>query len=556
MSSNNSVNNKPLQIYLPLIIALAILAGIFIGKTFSGYQSMQSEELFKVYSTSKNFNKLNEIINYIENEYVDTVEKNTIVEETVQHILQELDPHSYYISAEELQSYNEPLEGNFEGIGVQFNILKDTIIVITAISGGPSERVGIMAGDRIIEVDSQVVAGIGITNKEVIAKLKGKKGTKVNLGVQRRGASKLLNFTITRDKIPIYSVDASYMIQPTIGYVKVNRFAKTTYEEFATATEDLKNQGMQQLILDLRGNGGGFLDAAIDMADEFLANNLTIVYTEGRKRSKKIYTATRQGGLESVELIVLVDEGSASASEIVAGAVQDNDRGLILGRRTFGKGLVQEQTSWPDGSATRLTTARYYTPVGRCIQRPYDNGVDDYYEQFNHRYERGEFTNADSIQLPDSLKYTTPKGKVVYGGGGIMPDVFIPIDTSGASYYLSEVSYKGLLNEFGFNYADKHRAELLKYNNAQTMAQQWKLSDAVINEFIAFAEKNGVPFNQEEFNISKARIVARLRAHINRTVFGQEGFYREYHVNDNALNKAIQLFETPHSMADFVMNNR
>lgn len=422
------MNRPKFYVYLPIIFALVLVLGIFIGTTFlSGGQKMVMGG-----NTGK-FSKLQDVLQYINQEYVDTVNDDDLVERSIVSLLENLDPHSSYISAEELQANNEPLQGNFEGIGVEFNIVDDTVRVVAAIPGGPAEGVGVQAGDKIVMVDGKTIAGIKIANKGVMERLKGKGGTKVKISVKRNGRKGLIDFTITRGTIPIYSLDASYMLTANLGYIKISRFAATTYDEFMQALDKLQKQGMTKLVVDLRGNGGGFLNTAVDIADEFLPEGKSIVYTQGKARPRKDFYATKRGSFENGELFILIDDGSASASEILAGAVQDNDRGTLIGRRSFGKGLVQEQSEFTDGSAIRLTIARYYTPTGRCIQKSYKHGVDDYYNEELSRYESGELESADSIKVADSLKYKTPGGKIVYGGGGIIPDEFVPLDTANRS---------------------------------------------------------------------------------------------------------------------------
>lgn len=447
------------------------------------------------------------------------------MDETIQFLLQKLDPHSYYISAAEIKAMSEPLEGSFEGIGVQFSIQKDTIVVVSPVEGGPSAELGIQSGDRIVNIDSQLVAGNGITNSMVMKLLKGPAGTEVNVGIKRATESQLVNYNITRGKIPIHSIDIGYMINDSVGYIKVSRFSKTTIDEFRGTSRALISGGMKSLILDLRGNGGGYMDAAVKMADEFLEENKLIVYTEGRSRPKQKFFATSEGSLQSVYVVVLIDEGSASASEIVAGAIQDNDRGLIMGRRSFGKGLVQEQSSWPDGSATRLTVARYYTPSGRCIQRPYEEGTKAYHKELSERYENGEMMgDLDSLAINDSLEYTTIGGRTVYGGGGIMPDVFIPIDTAGGSLYLSHLYYANVIYSFCFEYADLHRNELESFEFSE-FSREFKLGPDLEKEFLEFAQTRGVPFDKSGYLRSKHIIHQRVKAGIGRNIFGDKVYY-------------------------------
>lgn len=536
-----SKKSGKLLIYLPIIVSVAVVVGFVLGANVNGTNSSSDPSIISF--KHRNFNILNEIINYIDQEYVDTVKKDELIEETVQHLLQELDPHSYYIPASELKAMSEPLEGKFEGIGVQFNIQKDTVVIITTISGGPSEKVGLQAGDRIVKVDGELIAGNGITNQKVMKLLKGKKGTKVNLTVDRF-VEKNLDFTITRDKIPFHSVDVAYMLNKDIGFIKISRFAKTTYQEFMEATQELAQQGMNQLVIDLRGNGGGFLDAAVRIADELLPKGKMIVYTEGRARDRQNYYSEKDGTFQNFPVAVLIDQSSASASEILAGAVQDNDRGEIIGRRSFGKGLVQEQTNWPDGSATRLTIARYYTPTGRCIQRPYGEGTDQYLEDFEHRYETGELYNADTINFPDSLKFTTPGGKIVYGGGGIMPDFFVPIDTTGGSFYLNKVVYRGLVYDYAFDYVDKNRSEIeTLYKNSEEFHQNIENGELLL-DFIKYAKTKGIEGTQEEIDRSEQQLLRRLKAYIARNVWNNEGFYRVLNDDDEVVLKTKAVLES------------
>ena len=533
--------NKKLAIYLPLILAFIFVAGFFIGSQYSNGIASNSQNLG--ISFGKNFNKLNELVNYIENEYVDSVEREQLTDKIISDLLQELDPHSYYMSAEETQRMSEPLEGKFEGIGVQFSIQADTIVVINPVPGGPSEKLGVMAGDRIVNVDDELVAGVEITNSDVMKKLKGPAGTNVNIEIKRKGSTKLISFDITRDRIPINSVDVAYMIQPKIGFIKLSRFSKTTYQEFIASAEDLLNEGMDKLILDLRGNGGGIMRAATNIADEFLKDEELIVYTEGKARPKESFYASKKGILEDIGLIVLIDAASASASEIIAGAFQDNDRGRIIGRRSFGKGLVQEQNDWPDGSATRLTIARYYTPSGRSIQKPYDKGTDEYNDEYYNRFDSGELASADSIHLADSLEYRTKSGRIVYGGGGIMPDVFIPVDTSGNSWYLSELFYSGQFYDFSFKYTDKNRKSLNEYSDYRDFKENFKVGPELLGEFVDFASKNGVKPDEEGLSKSKNVIKLRIRAGISRNLYNDQGFYPVVNEFDLTVKEALKSFD-------------
>jgi carboxyl-terminal processing protease len=531
------MNRPKFYVYLPIVFSLVLILGIFIGTTF---QLNNNPGTISVDSNNK-YNKIEEILRYVEQEYVDTVNKEQLVEKTIVSMLQNLDPHSSYITAAELQANNEPLKGNFEGIGIEFNIVEDTICVVAAIPGGPAEGVGVIAGDKIVKVEGEKVAGIKITNKGVLDKLKGKGGTKVKVSIARRTSPKLLDFTITRGTIPIYSIDVAYMLTPETGYIKISRFAATTYDEYMAAFDKLKAQGMKKLVVDLRGNGGGYLNTAVDIADEFLASGKEIVYTQGKARPRKAYSATRKGSFENGKLVVLIDDGSASASEILAGAIQDNDRGTIIGRRSFGKGLVQEQSDFSDGSAIRLTIARYYTPTGRCIQKPYDDGLEAYYSEEYKRYENGELENADSMKVSDSLKFTTPAGKVVYGGGGITPDVFVPLDTVGRTHYLSEVVYSGLVNDFAFNYADKERKKLSAYKSFQHFNSSFVISDELVNEFVDYARKNKIEPNAPQIRQSKNLIKLQMKALIARNIWRSEGYYPVIQSRDNVLKKVLEI---------------
>ena len=533
------MNRPKFYVYLPIIFALVLILGIFIGTTFHLNNSLGTISV----DPNNKYNKIEEILHYIQQEYVDTVNNEQLVEKTIVSMLQNLDPHSSYISADELQANNEPLKGNFEGIGIEFNIVEDTICVIAAIPGGPSEGVGIQAGDKIVRVEGKNVAGVKITNKDVLDKLKGKSKTKVKVSVMRGGKIQLLDFTITRGTIPIYSIDVAYMLDFKTGYIKISRFAATTYKEYLEAFDKLKKHGMEQLIVDLRGNGGGYLNTAVDIADEFLSEGKEIVYTQGKARPRKGYKATDKGDFEEGKLIILIDDGSASASEILAGAVQDNDRGTVVGRRSFGKGLVQEQSEFSDGSAIRLTIARYYTPTGRCIQKPYTDGAEAYYNEENNRYQSGELENADSIKIADSLKFTTPAGKIVYGCGGVTPDVFVPLDTAGRSKFLSEVMYSGLVTDFAFNYADKERKRLKEYKTFQTFNATFVITTAVFEEFVAYCKKNKVVANANNVKASGEILKTQLKALIARNIWSSDGYYPVIQSKDNVLRKAVELMK-------------
>jgi carboxyl-terminal processing protease len=529
-------NNNFRIVFTPIIFALAVIAGVLIGRF---YRSAKQEDMFYIYPRT---DKLSNVTNYITHEYVDHIDKDELIENTIPKILDELDPHSQYLPASELRTVSEPLEGNFSGIGVQFNMLNDTLIILKTIANGPSEKLGILPGDRILIVDGDTVAGKGLPSDSIVHMLKGPKGTEVTVGIERYNVDELLYFDITRDNIPLYSMDIAYMIRPEIGYIKLNNFSRTTFEEFSEGALNLIGQGMKKLILDLRGNGGGYLDPAVRIADQFLGDNKLIVYTQGNARPRQEYRASKNGLCLDTELIILIDEGSASASEILAGALQDNDRGTIIGRRSFGKGLVQEQNVFPDGSAIRLTIARYYTPTGRCIQKHYENGNSrEYYRELSKRYLHGEFTELDSIKFDDSLKYTTPGGKTVYGGGGIMPDIFIPIDTVGVTDYLIDVRNRGLIYRFALRFTDEHRKELEKFNLLSEL-NQYLDGKNVFRQFIDFASDKDVKPNWQDIKESEEILHTQIYAYIARNIMDNRGFYPAIEKIDNTLLEAISIF--------------
>ena len=530
---------KNYNVFFPILVSLTLILGLWLGYFLSN--RMQSNSSQTQNNSAATSDKINSLLDYIEYQYVDTINKKELVEKTVTSMLQSLDPHSSYIAASEFETVNEPLEGNFDGIGVEFNLIKDTIRVITPIEGGPSEKIGIKAGDKIVKVDGKIVAGVKITNKEVFDKLRGKSGSTVNVTILRNGINKPLSFNIVRDAIPLYSIDASYMVNPTIGYIKISKFAATTYDEYLKAFNSLSKQGMKKLILDLRGNPGGYLNAAVDISDEFLVNGLQIVYTQGKSNPKKTHKATERGSFENNPLAILIDEGSASASEIVAGAIQDNDRGTIIGRRSFGKGLVQDQLQLPDGSAIRLTIARYYTPTGRCIQKPYSDDKSQYYSEEYERYEHGELLNADSIKLDKTKKYTTPEGKVVYGGGGIMPDVFVPLDTAKNNTFVNKVFYTGAINTFAFEYADKNRATLNAYQNAKNYIAQFEISNKILEEFYTYCDKQNTKLGSVNKEKTNQALKPYLKAFIGRDVFDKDAYYPIINQSDKCIIKATEV---------------
>lgn len=516
--------------------------GLVLG-TLLGLVLMSTPSAMAQKEVQEEGEKFNTLLYYLNRMYVDTVDLDGLVETAIRGMLEELDPHSVYIPAEELQEADEPLNGNFEGIGVRFNIMKDTIMVVSTIAGGPSERLGIMAGDRIVEVDGEVVAGVGIGNKGVMERLKGPKGTHVEVGVKRSRVTELLRFDIERDKIPIYSVDAHYMVDERIGYVKINRFSKETMDELNTALDDLLAQGMKDLVLDLQGNGGGMLNTAIAMGDEFLSGDKLIVYTDGRSFPREDRIADVEGRFEKGRLVVLVDESSASASEIVSGAIQDWDRGLIVGRRTFGKGLVQRPVRLPDGSAVRLTVQKYFTPSGRCIQKPYEDGVDAYRREKYERFEKGELMSLDSLDLPDSLRYSTlVKGRTVYGGGGILPDVFVPIDTSMNSAYFSDLLRKGLFNRAVLQFVDADRQRFeTELNDRKAFIEAYSVPQVLLDALIQLGEDEDIEFVEEDWNTSLTAIEMRLKAIMARTLFDQGAFYEVFNPINPTYRRGIEV---------------
>jgi carboxyl-terminal processing protease len=530
-------NNRPkFYIYLPIVFALILILGIFVGATFNWNNRTGIIPIDGNYK----YNKLGALLRYVQQEYVDTVNEKKWVDETIVQLLQNLDPHSTYITTEELQASNEPLSGHFGGVGIEFNIVNDTVCVVAVIEGAPADKVGVKAGDKIISAGGKKISGVKITNQGVMEKLKGESETKVTVRIKRKNNPKLLDFYITRGTIPIYSVDESNMLNDEIGYIKISRFAATTYDEYMNAFRKLKKQGMKKLVLDLRGNGGGFLNTAVDLADEFLSAGKEIVYTKGKARPRKDYIATHKGEFESGELVLLIDEESASASEILAGAIQDNDRGTIIGRRSFGKGLVQEQSEFSDGSAIRLTIARYYTPTGRCIQKPYNDGIEEYYAEENNRYKKGELESKDSIKVADSLKFKTPGGKIVYGGGGIIPDVFVPYEVSGITRYINQIANAGLINDFAFNYADKERARFKRFKTVKQFNASFEIKPSLFQEFINYCSKNNVQRNEREIKKSESLIKLQLKALIARNIWNNEGYYSVLQSQDSVLAKTIE----------------
>jgi len=529
--------NKKYNYTLPLLFALVAIVSMFLGSRFSA--TFQTNKVDN--DPSKKFD---EVLRYVNDQYVDTPKDNKLVEGAIQSMLSKLDPHSSYIPARDREEADEKLTGNFEGIGIIFNILNDTIVVETPLPGGPSEQRGIKAGDRIIKIEGKKVAGIGFKSEDVVKNLRGPHGTKVNITIFRPADKKTLDFNVTRDVIPIYSIDASYMAAPGIGYIKINSFGAHTFEEFQTASNKLKAQGMNSLILDLQNNPGGYLNAATDIADEFLDNNKLIVYTKGRVHPKETYLSTAKGDFEKGKLVVLIDEGSASASEIVTGALQDWDRAIVIGRRSFGKGLVQEPFRLSDGSELHLTIARYYTPSGRCIQRSYANGTDAYYEDVTKRFSRGELESKDSIKQSDTAKYHTHNGRVVYGGGGITPDIFVPLDTTGNNDYMLKLYTKGVLIDYVISFMDRSRADLTaRYKDISSFDKDFNPDGKMLQNFENFATSHGVKENVKEFNQSRSLIAMQMKALIARQLYKSDGFYEILNEHNETFKKALEVLQ-------------
>ncbi len=487
--------------------------------------------------------KLNTALFAVTQLYVDTVDDNKLVEDAIKGMLEQLDPHSSYSTAEETRELNEPLEGNFSGIGIQFNMNKDTLYVIQVIAGGPAERVGMRAGDRIITVNDTTIAGVKMKNTDIMKRLRGPEGTKVDVGVLRKGSKEPIAFRITRAQIPIYSIDASYMVDGKTGYIRVSRFAATTHDEFVEALDKLREEGMTQLILDLQGNGGGYLLSAVDMANEFLNDGQLIVYTEGDKAPRSEAIAEGTGTFNQGKVVILVDESSASSSEILTGALQDWDRAVVIGRRTFGKGLVQRPIPFSDGSMIRLTVARYHTPAGRCIQKPYDKGNEAYARDIYTRYLNGELMHADSIHFADSLQYSTlVNHRTIYGGGGIMPDVFVPLDTTRITDYHRDIVAKGTLNQYAINYIDHNRKRLAnQYKEVYDFVENFKVDDKMMQELKKLGDADSVKYNEEQAARSKELIARQLKALIARDLFDTGAYFMVMNPSDPTFIKASEI---------------
>jgi carboxyl-terminal processing protease len=541
--SQTPIHNSKSVVRLPIIIGITLAAGVLLGSTFfSGGK--------KLSDVAKGYAKYREVLMLVENNYVDSVNTDELVDFSIAKMLEKLDPHTAYFNTEEATAARSQLESGFDGIGVEFNIYNDTVYVVTPLSGGPSETAGIQSGDRIISVNKENLSGPGVTNAQVYKLLRGKRGTKVDLAIERVGLNEKMNFAVVRDRIPTYSVDASYMVDQEIGYIKVSRFSETTFDEFKSALKTLKAEGLKNLILDLRGNPGGYMERATSMADEFIAGDKLLVYTEGKDSRFDRKTRSHVDGLfEQGPLIVLVDEGSASASEILAGALQDHDRALVVGRRSYGKGLVQMPIKLSDASELRLTISRYYTPSGRSIQKPYELGKgEDYSLDLSHRYESGELFNVDSIKFDKTKTYKTDGGRIVYGGGGITPDIFVPKDTLLNSKYLFELYSKNIIREYALRYANENKKKLEKQSFKEFLTS-FQISDAMLGEMVKDASKSGIKPNEKELRHSKSLITSQTKAIIGRYVWGRKQknglnneVFQVLNPTDNVYQQAVQLF--------------
>lgn len=536
--------NTKYTILFPLLLAAGVVLGILLGQ-FMGRNSTESQFRSALTKMAVPDNKLTYTLSLIEHQYVDSISLDSLAEHVIPLLVRELDPHSVYIPAAEMQQINEPLEGEFDGIGVVFNMATDTVTVLNVIPSGPSDKAGVKAGDRIVRINDSLVAGQKIPQHSIVKRLRGPRGSHVRLTLRRFGIADSVVVDVERGVIPIKSIEAAFMISDDIGYIRLGQFARTSYTELLQAMVRLRTEGMSKLIFDLRGNSGGYLDQAILIANEFLHKGQLIVYTEDRDRRQMKEYADGNGTAQETEVVVLIDEGSASSSEILAGALQDNDRGTIIGRRSFGKGLVQRQIPYSDGSALRLTTARYYTPTGRSIQKPYTVGEDEDYEaDLVHRYENNEFFSADSIHFADSLRFVTPKGKVVYGGGGIMPDIFVPADTTDVTPWFIEVVGRNILYRYTMEYADRHREELNRVASLPALQRLLDNDRTLLDDFVRYAKQQGVAPDYRQIDRSHKLIEAQLRAYIGRnTLLEDNGFYANIHPIDNVMIRSIALLE-------------
>ena len=529
------MNNK--NRFSPLWLALAAIVGIFVGTFYANH--FGGNRLSIINSGS---NKLSNLLHIVDDQYVDTVDVNDLVEKAMPTILSELDPHSVYISARDRQTADDDLRGSFSGVGIEFTIRKDTLRVQKVIKNGPSERAGLLVGDKIVEVDDSAFVGRSLTNEEAMHRLKGPKDIKVKLGIIRRGEKELRHITVTRGEIPMHSVIAVYMLDDETGYIRIKNFGENTYPEVLIGLAKLAQQGFKSLVIDLRGNTGGYLGSAVQIANEFLPKNRLIVYTEGRHSQRQDFASDGRGSYQQIPLVILIDEGSASASEILAGAMQDNDRGTIIGRRSFGKGLVQQPIEFNDGSMMRLTIARYYTPSGRCIQKPYVNGQDkDYEEDLLMRYQHGEFFSQDSIKHTGP-EYKTGNGRIVYGGGGITPDIFVAEDTTNYTSYYKEATMSGLVLQFAYEYTDNNRPELTKQEDRKSMEQYLKKQN-IVEKFVSYAEKNGLKRRNLLIQKSHKLLETFLVSRIIYNVLDEQDWIEYLNAEDPAINNALRLFK-------------
>ncbi|WP_189631645.1 S41 family peptidase [Roseivirga thermotolerans] len=534
--------NSSYHIRLPILLTVAVLAGVLIGANFAEPKANRK------YQAS--IQKFTQLMEYIENDYVDSVNTASLLEETIETILDKLDPHTVYIPPKDAELAQSQLRATYDGIGVEFNLLRDTLYVVTPLSGGPSEKAGIQAGDKIVTVDGENIAGIGLNNRMVFDMLRGPRGSQVTVGVVRKNEDEILEFELTRGAIAQTSLDASYMIDDKIGYIKVNRFAESTYREFKAALTELKTKGMTQLILDLQNNSGGYMSAAIGISDEFLGENALIVSQKGQSaKYDSEARATKDGAFQEGALMVLINEGSASASEIVAGALQDNDRALIVGRRSFGKGLVQLPFDLNDGSELRMTIARYYTPSGRSIQKPYEDGEETYNNDYYDRYVSGELFSQDSVHFDENLAYETTGGRTVYGGGGIMPDYFVGLDTTDNSAYVNRLVANNTIREYTLDFRDNHPE--LKNQSAEEFLATFDVTESMLKEVVALGEKNGTRFNQRQFNKSKDLMKYLIKARIAREIYGDDNaFYKVFNQTNEIYREAIDLFKNPEKLKE------